>query len=295
MAVCLFGDTLFALTLYTIYAFGDADDSESFNLLQAALASLEQEAKDNVYAVLDPHIQYEITINKHGEPPKYLSLSKPIAHQRTQEFDPHYVRDKEVNNNGHDVNDNRFSTFKGPVKSNIRRSNRSSSKIINSEGQRKVCKYNNDVEYTTDPYFGVNVSTSNFDNLFSQDNNDGGRYFKTYTRMYERNNSGRSQKLSERKLDKESTNVRRESNRSKKTQGVNENAVKKDDANDEKYDRAEDFKPRPGKVREIASRFNQYSGNLRNSFRRSKVRPKPIQIIGNQAYLDHIFPDAVEI
>lgn len=269
-------------------------------MFQAALTSLEQEAKDNVYAVLDPHIQYDITISKHGEPPKYLSLSKPISHQRTHEFDPQYVRNNEINNNCKDVNENRFTTFKGPVKSNIRKSNRSNNQRNSKiNEQRNICKTNNDIEYTADPYFGINVGTNNFDTLFSLDRDDQQRSSKSYTRMYERNNSGRSDKLN-RKPVIDSTNVRKDGNRNKKIDlniNANKKAIKIDQdvkRNEDKYDGTEDYKPRPGKVREIASRFNQYSGNLRNSFRKSKIRPKPIQI-GNQAYLDHVFPDAVEI
>lgn len=259
---------------------------------QAALSSLEQEAKENVYAVLDPHIQYEITINNHGEPPKYLSLSKPLTHQRTHAFDPHNIN--EINNN-HST-ENRFSTFKGNV--NVRKSNRSNDKAE----QRNVSKSNNDVEYIRNPNFGITRSVNNYDSFHSRDV----RGSKNYTRMYERNNSGRSGKTANRdvvEMKIPNTDARRASNRSNKRNDCNDNSNRQmtteannssHDAPKAKHENEEDYQPRPGKVREIASRFNQYSGNLRQSFKR-KVRPKPLQSFGNQAYLDHVFPDAVEI
>ncbi|CAG9786893.1 unnamed protein product [Diatraea saccharalis] len=120
--------------------------------LQAALNSLEREAKENVYAVLDPHIQYEVTINKHGEPPKYLSLSRPLNHQRTHHFNPQVITNNEINNNDY-FNENRFSTFKtGPPKA--RRSNKSNDRKIRTY-ESYVCKTNNDVEYSKNPFFGI--------------------------------------------------------------------------------------------------------------------------------------------
>lgn len=250
---------------------------------QAALTSLEREAKENVYAVLDPHIQYEITINKHGEPPKYLSLSKPLMHQRTLSSDPNIKH--EINNN--DFNENPFSTFKqGPPKA--RRSNRGD-RNNHANNQSYVCKTNNDIEYTKDPYFGIargdNVNTNEY------------RSSKNYSRMYERNSSGRK----DRKDNNIKQDVKRASNRS--SRGGDKKVVKEkerersfeefDAPNNMKQDFVEeDYKPKPGKVKEIASKFNRDSMNVLPS---KKKRPKPLQSFCNQAYLDHIFPDAVEV
>ncbi|XP_063383742.1 kin of IRRE-like protein 2 isoform X2 [Cydia fagiglandana] len=246
--------------------------------LQAALNSLEREAKENVYAVLDPHIQYEITINKHGEPPKHLSLSKPLTHQRAHAFDTQL---NEINNNEFE---NRFTTFKsGPTK--LRRSNRSDRQ---NNDRSYVCKTNNDIEYSKDPYFGV-----------ARDNQI--RKSKTYSRMYERNNSGKkdnrktqfaedkdAKKLSNRDwIYEDNKHINKELEKERSFEELKEE-------NDMRQD-TEDYKPRPGKVREIASRFNRNSANVGQSVNSSKGRPKPLQSYGNQAYLDHVFPDAVEI
>ncbi|CAB3227204.1 unnamed protein product [Arctia plantaginis] len=251
----------------------------------AALSSLEREAKENVYAVLDPHIQYDITINKHGEPPKYLSLSKPLTHQRTHAFNPHNVPDKEINNNDYE----RFSSFKaGPPKA------RRSSNRQHEREQNFVSKTNNDIEYSKDPFFGKARNTDC--NQHAQKYNEH-RDSKKYLRMYDRNNSGRKQndKIHNDGFEKDYQNTKRSSNRSwKSTQKIErsfEDSIEGDHINREKE---VDFKPRPGKVKEIASRFNMCSGDNVQSFSKNQ-RPKPLQSYGDQAYLDHVFPDAVEI
>lgn len=246
------------------------------------MTSLEREAKENVYAVLDPHIQYEITINKHGEPPKHLSLSKPLTHQRT--FDAH---ESEINNNEFE---NRFTTFKsGPTK--LRRSNRSDQ---NANNKNYVCKTNNDIEYSKDPYFGI-----------ARDKQQN-RKSKTYSRMYERNNSGKKDNGRD-QIEADLKDARRMSNRSWNYGGeakqVKEQEKERsfEELREDKNvkhdygDVIEDYTPRPGKVREIASRFNRNSANVGQSVNSSKGRPKPLQSYGDQAYLDHVFPDAVEI
>lgn len=233
-------------------------------MFQAALSSLEKEAKENVYAVLDPHIQYDITINKHGEPPKYLSLSKPLTHQRTHAFNPQNI--DEINNN--DIN---FTTFKGPSK--IRRSNKSNN---SKKNKSYISKTNNDVEYTKDPKYSKNREETNAQAGHNE-------HRTNYTRMYERNSSGRkifdsgTDKLEDRK---------RQSNRSSR-ETKKENTACFEEIHD-------DFKPRLGKVKEIASRFNRNSESVQ-SYNTKRERPKPLQSYGNQAYLDHVFPDAVEI
>lgn len=248
------------------------------------MTSLEREAKENVYAVLDPHIQYEITINKHGELPKYLSLSKPLTHQRTHAFDPQTITN-EINNNNYE----RFSTFKsGPPKA--RRSNKSNGK----NNKNYVCKTNNDIEYSKDPYFGK-VRSTDMINQNAQTYNEH-RDSKNYSRMYDRNNSGR--KVDRRNQDgfeKDFQNVKRSSNRSWKGTKEKERSFEDlTEGNNNINDTEEDFKPKPGKVREIASRFNKCSnGNV--TLNTKKERPKPLQSYGHQAYLDHVFPDAVEI
>lgn len=247
------------------------------------MTSLEREAKENVYAVLDPHIQYEITINKHGEPPKYLSLSKPLTHQRTHSFDPKSVPHKEINNNDYD----RFSSFKsGPPK--IRRSNHRKK----GHEQNYVSRTNNDVEYSKDPFFGKVKSTDT--NQYAQ------KYYehrdaKNYSRMYEKNNSGRKENDRRNRdgFESDFQNAKRSSNRSSRGTIEKERSFKDFIEKNVNQDKEEDFKPRPGKVREIASRFNRYSSNVQSLTK--KQRPKPLQSYGNQAYLDHVFPDAVEI
>uniref|UniRef100_A0A2A4JZU9 Uncharacterized protein n=2 Tax=Heliothis virescens TaxID=7102 RepID=A0A2A4JZU9_HELVI len=118
---------------------------------------------------------------------------------------------------------------------------------------------------------------------------------KNYSRMYDRNNSGR--KENDRKnqdgFEKDFQNNKRSSNRSWKGTKEKERSFE-DFTEDVKVDAEEEFRPRPGKVREIASRFNKCStGNVTLNTR--KDRPKPLQSYGHQAYLDHVFPDAVEI
>lgn len=241
------------------------------------MSSLEREAKENVYAVLDPHVQYDITINTHGEPPKYLSLSKPLTHQRTHSFNPQNIVN-EINNNDH-----RFSTFKsGPPK--MRRSNKSNQSKTNHS---YTCKTNNDIEYSRDPYFGLNKTESKEVNaqISRHSVNRGSR---NYSRMYERNNSGRRNDV---------VNNNRASNRSWRdkltdTKIQKEHAFEEVEKGKEMYN-SEDYTPRVGKVKEIASRFNRNSSNQSVNFK--KERPKPLQSYGNQAYLDHVFPDAVEV
>lgn len=246
------------------------------------MTSLEREAKENVYAVLDPHIQYEITINKHGEPPKYLSLSKPLTHQRTHAFDPQNVTN-EINNNDHY---DKFSSFKpGPPKA--RRSNKS------NNSQNYVCKTNNDIQYSKDPHFGKVRSTDTINHNAQKYNEH--RDSKNYSRMYERNNSGRKENDRRNQDDfvKDLQNTKRSSNRSLKGTKEKERSFEDFTEGNKQHDE-EDFRPRPGKVREIASKFNKYSsGNVTLSTK--KDRPKPLQSYGHQPYLDHVFPDAIEI
>lgn len=116
--------------------------------------------------------------------------------------------------------------------------------------------------------------------------------------MYERNNSGRK----DRKDNNIKQDVKRASNRSRRGD-TNKKVVREkerersfeefDAPNNVKQDFVdEDYKPKPGKVKEIASKFNRDSMNVLPS---KKKRPKPLQSFCNQAYLDHIFPDAVEV
>ncbi|KPI95689.1 Neural cell adhesion molecule 1 [Papilio xuthus] len=268
----------------------------------AALASLEREAKENVYAVLDPHIQYDITINKHGEPPKYLSLSKPLTHQRTHAFDPRYFAN-EINNN-----EIKLSTFKPAY----RKSNRSNkSKNVNYK-KNYVCKSNNDIEYSKDPCFGIVRGTEgNSANAYTHSSrNDVNKISKDMT--FERNsfiyNSSSNNKMngSEKDLLKSDPKNCRLSNRSRKsvekTTPLEEEKKKESSTIEQKVsnvrnheDTIEDYKPRPGKVREIASKFDRNTKSYAQSLNFKKERPRPIQSYGYQAYLDHIFPDAVEI
>ena len=119
---------------------------------------------------------------------------------------------------------------------------------------------------------------------------------KNYSRMYDRNNSGRKEndKRNQNGFEKDFQNNKRSSYRSWK--GTKEKERSFEDFTEEKMkkDIEEEFRPRPGKVREIASRFNKQStGNVTLNTKRE--RPKPLQSYGHQAYLDHVFPDAVEI
>lgn len=133
------------------------------------------------------------------------------------------------------------------------------------------------------------------------------RNSKTYSRMYERNSSGRKDNV--RKENQEvdlKKDVRRASNRSRKydDKDVFKKIIREkekersfEEINEEMKakhvgDDREDYKPRPGKVKEIASKFNKNNSNYQQS---KKERPKPLQSYGHQAYLDHIFPDAVEV
>lgn len=249
-------------------------------MAQDVLSTLDREAKENVYAILDPHIQYEITINKLGEPPKYLSLSKPLSHQRAHAFDPQNIHtiDDFINNNN--CIEHRFSTFKSPPVKEIRRSNRSDRK---KEEQRNVSKSNNDIEFIRDPLFDISNNTE--------------RNSKNYSRMYERNNSGRSELhrgVKTRSSDNKVPDVNRRSNRSLQfydnldISGSNDNVSIEEDLGED------NDKPKPGKVREIASKFNK-GIPYKQSFVKQKNRPKPLNSYGNQAYLDHVFPDAIEI
>ncbi|XP_072948788.1 uncharacterized protein [Epargyreus clarus] len=270
----------------------------------AALKSLEREAKENVYAVLDPHVQYELTINKHGEPPKYLSLSKPLTHQRTHAFDPQNISAYEINNNNN-FNDNRFSTFKsGPPK--IRRSDRSSYRRNNKNQQNYVCKSNYDIEYSRDPFFGMARDNRNTANNYAQrDVKNNTSRGKANYRMYERNGSGKRNNNSKKNEERDNY-VRNDPNRSSNNRKVEDKIVNRVVRDKEKERSFEEYKvqyrnddgveelPRPGKVREIASRFNRNSVDNGQPVSFKTDRPKPLQSC-DQAYLDHIFPDAVEI
>ncbi|KPJ08615.1 Poliovirus receptor-related protein 3 [Papilio machaon] len=269
--------------------------------LQAALASLEREAKENVYAVLDPHIQYDITINKHGEPPKYLSLSKPLTHQRTHAFDPRYFAN-EINNN-----EIKLSTFK-PV---YRKSDRSSKGKNVNHKKSYVCKSNNDIEYSKDPCFGIVKGTESYlKNAFTQSSRyDVNKISKDI--ILERNsskyNSNNETNAFEKDLFKSDPKSFRTSNHSRKsvdkTTPVKEVRKKIEISTNEQKefnvnvngDTTEDYKPRPGKVKEIASKFDRNTKNYAQSLNFKKERPRPLQTYGYQAYLDHVFPDAVEI
>ncbi|KAL0838629.1 hypothetical protein ABMA28_016712 [Loxostege sticticalis] len=276
--------------------------------LQAALTSLEREAKENVYAVLDPHIQYEVTINKHGEPPKYFSLSKPLTHQRTHAFDPQTINN-EINNN--DSNENRFSTFKsGPPKA--RRSNKSNEGKVNQNNQIYVSKTNNDIEYSKNPFFGMTKDEENNidihrDNFGHNEN----RNSKNYSRMYERNNSGRKHSHGRGNIEKHEqdyyrADAKRHSRRSWRLEDERVHQAKlrendrsfeevKEENNARHGDATNDDKPRPGKVREIASKFNRNCSRNDDHIEMKRARPRPLQSYGHQPYLDHVFPDAIEI
>lgn len=271
--------------------------------LQAALTALEQEAKENVYAVLDPHVQYELTINKYGEPPTYLSLSKPLTHQRTHAFDPQNLKYNEINNNC--TNRNRLPNQNDP---RLRRSDRSYKKN-NKNQQSYLSRSNQDVKYSVDPNFGtvraiVNNNISKEQNV--RDNARSG--FNDQSRMYDRNNSARkSTGRNEQREFNIKTDVRRASNRSRdKNVGV-PNELKQDNEkecsfqdskveNKVREDKTEnDTMPRPGKVKELASRFDR---NNTERYGRSVIvnvdRPKTLESF-DQAYLNHVFPEAIEI
>lgn len=271
----------------------------SYNLmqifLQAVLSSLEREAKENVYAVLDPHIQYEITINKHGEPPKYLSLSKPITHQRTHAFDPRNITTNEINNN---ELVNKFSTFKtGPQK--IRRSGKNNGR--RNYDNNYISKTNNDVEYSKDPNFGmprgfndivdINAQTARHNEIRSSKSSR-----KFVTNGFERNNKYNPDRVEDFRSD-----IKRTSNRSwryedtKITKADKEEKMESFNNDNNKEVIENDCKPRPGKVKEIASRFNRHCLENLQGQKLKRERPKPLQSYGYQAYLDHVFPDAVEI
>ncbi|XP_069359571.1 protein PFF0380w-like [Maniola hyperantus] len=271
--------------------------------VKAALSALEQEAKENVYAVLDPHIQYELTINKHGEPPKYLSLSKPLTHQRTHAFDPLNIKFNEINNNY--SNKNKPSHQFDP---RIRKSERSTERNNKNE-QSYSCKSNQDVKYSIDPHFGM-VRASKANNVFKAQNvrNNARSSLNDQSRMYERNSSARKStaRRSEECDHSIKTDVKRASNRSKgKTvyvqKGTQENEKEcsfedlKAENKVQENTNENDTMPRPGKVKELASRFNRNSvENYRQSVIVNVERPKTLQSF-DQAYLDHVFPDAIEI
>ncbi|CAK1551264.1 unnamed protein product [Leptosia nina] len=244
----------------------------------AALSSLEREAKENVYAVLDPHIQYELSINKHGEPPKYLSLSKPLTHQRTHAFDP--LNFNEVNNNNI-----KFTTFR--QESRIRKSDRSSK---NNRNKNLVCNSNFDIEYSRDPLFGKAKGLD--------PNLDRNRIRKSKRSAYEKNIAG---KLSNVQIHERADNKKEAAkpHRHDIKDYYNEKERSIEDIEESKvqYDKIEEeFMPRKGKVKEIASRFDRNSvNNLSKSSNVRNERPKPLQSFCDQKYLDHVFPDAVEI
>ncbi|CAH2048771.1 unnamed protein product, partial [Iphiclides podalirius] len=263
---------------------------------QATLASLEREAKENVYAVLDPHIQYDITISKHGEPPKYLSLSKPLTHQRTHAFDPRYFAN-DLNNNA-----NKVSSFKPAY----RKSDRSSRSQGGNYKKNYVCRSNIDIEYSKDPHFGMVRGTESKDTANA--------YARSSSNV-NRRNQGSTSEINSAKIISEAKNKgsleqdlvkaspKRISNRSGKnaarqtfTQAVQKITV--DDKENEKrqpHIESDDCRPRPGQVREIASIFDRNSKDYAQRVNTRRERPKPIQSYGHQAYLDHIFPDAIEI
>lgn len=269
------------------------------------MSSLEKEAKENVYAVHDPHIQYELTINKHGEPPKYLSLSKPLTHQRTHAFDPQHFKFSEINNNF--FNENNLTTFKTDQRN--RKSNRSN-KRNNKNEQCYASQSNRDIKYSIDPQFGmVRVPEENYMSDAQNVRNNTRSSFINKNRLYERNNSGRKNvtKKIEEKYDFKRVDGKRASNGSKKVKNVqiHNRPVYKD----EKERSFEELKaeqnlhndnskinslPRTGKVKEIASKFDRNSEKFRQAAKEKVKRPKSIQIY-DQAYLDHVFPDAVEI
>lgn len=252
---------------------------------------MEREAKENVYAVSDPHIQYELTINKHGEPPKYLSLSKPLTHQRTHAFDPQTFKFNEINNN--------FYNETGITK--IRSDhNRKSDRSKRRNNEHSYCKNNHDIKYSIDPNFGMVRDANNTTD--AQDINRCSFYNKN--RM-----SGRSseRKQNVTKIDKydifAKIDSKRASGKSVKVKDIDVHTVRGNETersfDDMKVDnklqsKLDDTMPRPGKVREIASKFNNRSKDGKLSLPTKVNRPKPIQSY-DQAYINHIFPDAVEI
>ncbi|KAJ0176465.1 hypothetical protein K1T71_007644 [Dendrolimus kikuchii] len=260
----------------------------------AVLSSLEREAKENVYAVLDPHIQYEITINKHGEPPKYLSLSKPITHQRTHAFDPKNIAANEINNNEFV---NKFSTFKtGPPK--VRRSNKSNGR--RNYDRNYISKTNNDVEYSKDPNFGMPRGFNNNVDMNAQTTRHNEIRSSKHSRKFETNGFRRNHDYSLNRVENQRSDTKRASNRSWRYEEakikVDKDDKKQSSDDDNKKETIEnDYKPRPGKVKEIASKFNRHSMENLQPQKFKKERPKPLQSYGYQAYLDHVFPDAVEI
>lgn len=250
---------------------------------------MEREAKENVYAVLDPHIQYELTINNHGEPPKYLSLSKPLTHQRTHAFDPQTFKFNEINNN--------FYNESGITKLRSDH-NRKSDRNKRRNNEHGHCKSNNDIKYSIDPNFGMVRDTNNMTD--AQNRNRCSFYNKN--RMSGRS-SGRKQDVT--KTSKKDilakTNSNRGSSKSVKVKDFDVHTVRGNETersfedmkvNNKLQSKNDDTMPRPGKVKEIASKFNNNSVNGKLSH--TKVRPKPIQSY-DQAYINHIFPDAVEI
>lgn len=225
-----------------------------------------------------------------------MSLSKPLTHQRTHAFDPQSIHNEnEIFNNNY-LTENRFTTFKSDEKE-LRKSNRSSDKKKSTQ-QRNICKTNNDIEYIRDPIFDM----SNYEmfETYTQAHpfNNSHRNSKNYLRMHERNGSERSDQL-------QNDNVpdrRRQSNKSLKFNNNVEVQVSnsKDELGNHKEKegkiKMEDDKPKPGKVKELASKFNKNSTEIyKQAFIRPKNRPKPLTSYGNQAYIDHVFPDAIEI
>lgn len=267
------------------------------------MSTLEREAKDNVYAVLDPHIQYEITINKDGEPPTYLSLSKPLTHQRTHAFDPQKIICNDVNNN----KEKNFTTFKSQL-SNSRRSYNNKDRHHNSYKKNYVCKANADIEYSKDPNFGTireNVTKDIIDMHAQNNRNNENRNSKKYSQIHYQNSSRRRKNYFTEKTTSFDKDLKRTSERGKDIDQSESNKTEKERSFEEceeiqynmenKEENQKDYEPRPGKVKEIASIFNRNSMlNLQPNYLK-KERPKPLQSYGYQAYLDHVFPDAVEI
>lgn len=269
------------------------------------MSSLEKEAKENVYAVHDPHIQYELTINKHGEPPKYLSLSKPLTHQRTHAFDPQHFKFNEINNNF--FNDNNLPSFRTDQRN--RKSNRSN-KRNNKNEQCYSSKSNRDIKYSIDPQFGMaRAPEKNYMSDAQNVRNNTRSSFTNKNRIYERNGSGR--KNATKKIDENDDFKRidgkRSSNGSKKVKNVQihnrpvyENEKERSFEELKAVQKLHDdnsetnWLPQTGKVKEIASKFDRNSENFRQTAKEKAERPKSIQIY-DQAYLDHVFPDAVEI
>lgn len=127
--------------------------------------------------------------------------------------------------------------------------------------------------------------------------------------MYERNNSDRKDKYNKNNRNREEdyrNDNKRISNRSRRNDNFKH---QKDFVADETERSFEEYRdgsntkhenndyndrPKPGKVREIALRFDRNCSEEK-SFKSKKGRPKPLQSYGNQSYLDHVFPDAIEI